>query len=117
MMTLLSEKGVLVMRSQTGPEDDYGNPTWVTTETPVTCNVQPRDSTENYPMPKGTWQGWFPPGTPVDQSDALWLDDGRRFEIDGPARPWVNPRTSQEHHVEVDLIRAADAEDESEESS
>jgi hypothetical protein len=108
LLSLLSQPGSLVQRSQTGPEDEYGTPTWVEVNTPIVCHVQPRTSEELLQAASAgitTWKGWFPAGTLVDPADALLLDDGRQFEFVGPPRPWVNPTTGTEQFIESDLNR------------
>lgn len=114
LLSLLSQPGALVQRSQTGPEDEYGSPTWVTSSVPIMCHVQPAPTGSTLETAElvdvasagiTIWKGWFPAGTLVDPADALLLDDGRMFEFVGPPRPWVNPSTGLEHHVEASLKR------------
>ena len=109
---MLSTPGTLVQRSQTGPEDEYGSPTWVTVSIPVMCHVQPKSSEELVSLVagKGTWNGFFPEGAPIDHVDAL-LAIGRTFEFDGPSRPWNSPITDLAL-VAADLIEIRQSEDE-----
>lgn len=114
---LLTQPGVLIIRNQTGSEDEYGTPTWTTDEVSVMCHVQPRTSQELVEAAGAGitgWRGWFPPFSLIEPADALLLDDGRQFEFVGPPRPWVNPSLNVEQHVEADLQRV---EREAEESS
>jgi hypothetical protein len=127
LLALLSQPGVIVARSQTGPEDVYGTPTWENVDVPVRCHVQPAPSGANAEHSEleeaasagvSVWKGWFPAGTLLDPADAVLLDDGRKFEVVGPPRPWVNPSTGTEQFVEVSLKRVERfEEEESEESS
>jgi hypothetical protein len=102
--TMLSTPGTLVQRSQTGPEDEYGSPTWETVSIPIMCNLQPKTSEELVSLSagKGTWNGFFFEGAPIDHADAL-LAIGREFEFDGPSRPWNSP-ISNLALVAADLI-------------
>ena len=126
LLSLLSQPGSLVQRSQTGPEDVYGTPTWVSVPTPIMCHVQPTPTgadAENAELEEAAsagisvWKGWFPAGSLLDAADALLLDDGRQFEFVGPPRPWVNPSTGTEQFVEAHLKRVERFEVESGESS
>jgi hypothetical protein len=105
---LFNMTGVLLARSQTGPEDEGGTPTWETVAVPVRCNVQPRSGIELLTAASAgitTWVGFFPPDTVVDTADALVLDNGWSFELEGPPRPWPHPLTTEVWYSEVDLKR------------
>lgn len=108
MIGLLGQTGTLIARSQTGPEDEYGQPTWVTLEVPVRYHAQPRSGQELIGAASAgltTWVGWFEPDTPVDTADALLGDNGLAFEFDGPGRPWYHPVTTAQWYIEADLTR------------
>jgi hypothetical protein len=98
----LVERGRLAQRSQTGPPDIYGTPTWVTTYADVHCLMQPRSSEELLVEGMTKWAAFFPAGTEVGAVDGVLMDDGRWFEVHGPARPHLNPRTGLVSHVEAD---------------
>ena len=114
LLSLLSQSGALIQRSQTGPEDEYGTPTWETVSTDIMCHIQPAPSganAENAELEEAAsagisvWKGWFPAGTLLNAADGLLLDDGRQFEFVGPARPWLNPSSNSEIFVEASLKR------------
>ena len=96
----------MVNRSQTGPEDSQGTPTWVD-DPPVVekWNIQPRTSEDLVARPasKATHIGFGPFTTAAThKSKVVW--SGRDFEVDGAPRMWVNPRTRAESKCELDLL-------------
>jgi hypothetical protein len=102
---LMTQAASLAARTQDGPADEYGSPTWRTTLTAITPGVlfQPRTSEELAAVAGLTqWQGFLPSGLVVDTADGVLMGDGRWFELSGPPRPHTNPRTGVVSHIEVD---------------
>lgn len=116
---LLNQSAVIIHRAQTGEEDKYGTPTWTETETEVSCHVQPvsSDEVEDRPAGRFTHRGFLLPGTLIGHADQLFLETGQGWEVDGPAREWLNPRTGVVSHLEVDLVGYTDTEPDVESSS
>lgn len=110
MISRLGQPTKVINRSQAGPEDSQGTPTWVDADPVVeSWHVQPRTSDDLYARPasKATHRGFGPFDTVADhKSKLVW--SGRVFEVDGEPRVWVNPRTGSPHHCEVDLVRWAE---------
>jgi hypothetical protein len=111
---LLRQHAQLVNRTQDGPPDIYGDPTW-TEETidldpsnpssPGGVHVQPVSSEELATLPDGRirWRAWLPPTVTPRGTSRLVLASGLEAEIVGPPRTWTDPRTTRAHHIEVDL--------------
>jgi len=106
----LLSPGTLGSRTQTGPVDDFGSPTWVETSTAINVAVFPRTAEELLPGGATTWRGFYvpadgsdPASLVADAGDRIITGDGRSFEVDGPGRDWLNPRTKTTDFVEVDL--------------
>jgi len=106
---LLRQQAQIVRRTQDGPDDEYGDPTWQTTVVEVYCHVQPVSSDELDGLPDGRirWRCWLPADTSIGASDRLVLAVGLEAEVFGPAREWTDPRTATVHHLEVDLAEVA----------
>lgn len=109
---LIRSQCVIVHRSQNGPRDDFGQPTWLETETEALCAVFPVGSDEVADRPAGrfTHRAFLLPGTLVFSNDSLVMADGRSWEVDGPARMWQHPRTLENVYQEVDLVGYSDDE-------
>jgi len=112
----LNQTGTLIGRTQTGPMDRYGTPTWEESTAAVACWVYPIDTAEVEDRAAGrfTHRAFFPPGTVVDGFAQLQVD-GQQWDLDGPPLRWVNPRDGEEKFVVVDLVGFTDIE--AEESS
>lgn len=108
---LLFQAAVLTERTQTGPDDEYGTPTWETTEfvfAPSGPNggvhIQPVSSAEIADRPDGrfTHRAWWKGKLPTSTAK-LTVATGQTWEVVGPPREWTNPRTG-DSYVEVDLV-------------
>ena len=100
---LINLDGALVTVSQSGPVDDYNNPTDETVSTAVKCwyeQVQAGEDTVDTDQQSETHRLFFRAGTTVTALDRLTVN-GLTFEVQGP--PWtvVHPRTDQTTHVEA----------------
>lgn len=107
---LMRQEALVVRRTQTGPDDAYGTPTWEETTTAVLCHIQPGRSGEVADRPAGRvdYTGWFPPETNIGTSDRLVMATGLELEVAGPARQWTNPRTLDVAYLAVDLTHITD---------
>lgn len=108
---LLRSEATIIQRTQTGPDDDFGTPTWEETEivmSPDNANggvhVQPAvsDEVEDRPAGRFTHRAWWL-REPATSLDRLILSTGQTWDIDGPPRVWVNPRNGRSY-TEVDLV-------------
>jgi hypothetical protein len=115
---LITQSCVVTARSQTGPPDTYGTPTWVEVEASDLVHVQPvsSDEVEDRPAGKLTHRGFFRPLSAVGHADRVTLASGQSWEVDGPARLWTNPRTLVDVYQEVDLVGYTDTIEQSESS-
>lgn len=113
--THLWSNGSLGSRTQDGPPDEFGTPTWQISWTPILVAAMPRSS-EEIAEAGGAgvtrWRAWYVPADGTDPAglvagagDTIALGDGREFEVDGPARDWLNPRTKVTDFVEADVER------------
>lgn len=118
---LLRQQAQLINRTQDGPADIYGDPTWTETiidlnpidpASPGGVHVQPLTSEELTEIPDGRirWRAWLPLGVTPAATSRLVLATGLEGEIVGPPRLWVNPRTNTAHHQEVDLAEVSPSE-------
>lgn len=106
---LMTQPVTIVIRTEDGPLDPYGNRE--VTETPIEtlCYAEQRSASEAGPQAQvlqARWRMTFPPQTPINGWARVELD-GRSFEVIG--FPWsvVNPRTLIVSHVEADLETSA----------
>lgn len=102
---LLTQECVITPRTQTGPDDDYGAPTWVD-GTPVAerFHVQPIRGEElaNRPGFRATYRAWFRHTSIVAVHYEVTAATGQDWEVEGKPRLWVNPRTLRSY-LEADL--------------
>ena len=90
------EDVLIVNRSRTGPEDDFGSETWVDADPiPERWHFQPAQSEERQGPTVGEveWIGWGPPDTALASLGRIRRPDGTDLEAVGPVRVWTNPRT------------------------
>lgn len=108
---LLNRRAWVLRRSDSGAEDDYGNPIPSEERTEVVCEVQQRraDEVTEGEVSDAEWLGVFPAGTAFDTGDAIEVEGLGTFEVDGAPWPARNPRTQTESHVEATLKRVAGA--------
>lgn len=113
--SLINQPCVITDRSQTGPPDAFGTPTWVEEDTDDLIHVQPVSSEEVEDRPAGklTHRGFLRPTSVVRHTNKIGLVGGQSWEVDGPARIWTHPRTLENMYQEVDLVGYAVAEEES----
>jgi hypothetical protein len=99
---LMNRPATLVVRSATGPVDEYGNPTYAEVEQPTTCELQQSGSREDLDgsVQVVTWRVFMPADAPAHGWDLLRVD-GRELTPNGEAWLVVNPRTGEAHHVEA----------------
>jgi hypothetical protein len=94
---------VLLKRTQDGPPDEYGNPSWQEVEQPTMCEIQQSGSREELgaAVQISTWRVFLPPDAPARGWDALRLTaDGTVYELSGDAWPVRNLLSNQVSHVE-----------------
>lgn len=102
---LLNQELTIVHRSQTGPEDRDGTPTWVETRTTAYGykeSVKSREYTDERDTQVEKSLLILPANVSIDKSDAIEMD-GITYQIDGKPERLYNPRTHSEHHVECYL--------------
>lgn len=102
---LMTEPCEIIIRTEDGAPDRYGNPTDTETIHVTRCYAEQRSTVAAGPeqqILQGRWKMTFPPETPIDGWAAVKLGT-RTFEVIG--FPWYvrNPRTGAISHVEADL--------------
>ena len=104
--SLIRQPCVITIRTQTGPPDEFGTPTWQETDTPSVIHVQPVSSEEVEDRPAGrfTHRGYLKVDADVPHSSKITLVSGQSWEVDGPPQVWHNPRTGRDEYQVVDLI-------------
>ena len=105
-VTSLMTQSVTLERTDTITRDSIGEGSMATqTSTPISAYIEPRTSDEDENT-RGTligdWVAYVPPGTDVEGWDRV-VYGSRTFDIVGPARPFVNPRSSTDSHIVLDL--------------
>jgi hypothetical protein len=105
--TMLKTPCTLVTRTQDGPPDEYGNPTWTEVERPTMCELQQAGATEEIgdAVQASRWRVFLPADAPVRGWDAIRLDDGTLLELAGDAWPVRNLLTDAVSHVEAEALR------------
>jgi hypothetical protein len=103
---LMNRPATLLSRTQDGPDDEYGNPTWTEVAAATTCELQQEVGweAEGGVIQLSTWRVFLPAGTPADGWDAVNVD-GDLYELEGDAWPARNPRTKNFTHVEARVRR------------
>lgn len=89
--------------------DEYNDVTTTPTTATVACwlHQTARDeNTVNQNLQGQTWQVYFPPGTSVDGSATITVDD-LDYELVGPPWPAFNPRLRRVTHIEATVRRVA----------
>jgi hypothetical protein len=107
---LLNQTALVINRSQTGPVDEYGTPTWTESEFVTSCHVQPISTEEMAARPadRVRYRAWFPADTAIGASDRIVLASGLEAEVVGSALAWFNPRNRVESHLVVELADVSD---------
>jgi hypothetical protein len=92
-----------LVQREPGTPDEYGDPVPVTTEQATTCELQQVGAREELgdQVQVGTWRLFLPKDAPAQGWDAVRLDDGTTYELQGDAWLVKNARTGQAHHVEA----------------
>lgn len=108
---LLNRPMTLILRSDTGDEDAYGNDVPDETFVEVAGELQQQRRTEPADAGETSLTDWLlilPAGTLLNTGDAV-ICDGQVYEVVGA--PWAarNPRTGAESHVEATVRRTAGA--------
>lgn len=107
---LMTMTCVIQHRGQTGAEDEFGTPTYVTTTTESACYLEQRrrDDVRSEGDDIGLQEWWLflPPNTPLDDNDRVDTL-GQTFEVAGP--PWDawNPTHTVVSHIECTLRKVA----------
>jgi hypothetical protein len=104
---LLKIPCTLLTRTQDGPEDEYGNPTWQEDERPSVCELQQAGATEELgdAVQAARYRCFLPADAPVRGWDGIRLEDGTVLELAGDAWPVRNLLTDAVSHVEADVLR------------
>lgn len=102
---LLNLSAVIQRVTRDGELDDFGDQVESVAEVRVRCWVAPKRSGED--TVRADRQsidqvGWFPAGTDITGSDRVVVR-GKVFEVVGPPRDWVHPRSGEVAYVEADL--------------
>ena len=108
---LLPYAATLLRREQTGPDDEYGNPTWLEVGEPVRVEIQANSQTEDLDgaVQITAWRVFLPPTVPPAGWDGIRLDTGplagETFELVGDAAPYAPAVSGALHHFEVNVRR------------
>jgi hypothetical protein len=104
---LLKIDCTLVARTQDGPPDEYGNPTWQEAEQPTRCELQQAGASESLgdAVQVARYRVFLPADAPARGWDVLRLADGTVLQIDGDAWPVRNLLTDTVSHVEAEVTR------------
>jgi hypothetical protein len=104
---LLRTDCTLLARTQDGPPDEYGNPTWVEAEQPTRCELQQAGASEELgdAVQVARWRLFLPADAPARGWDAIRLDDGTVLQLAGDAWPVRNLLTDTVSHVEAEVLR------------
>lgn len=104
---LLKIPCTLLARTQDGPLDEYGNPTWQAAEQPTVCELQQAGSSEalDGAVQVARWRLFLPADAPARGWDGIRLADGTVLELAGDAWPVRNLLTDTVSHVEADVLR------------
>jgi hypothetical protein len=97
----------LLTRTQDGPADEYGNPTWTAVERPTVCELQLASAVEAVgdTVQVARFRAFLPADAPARGWDGIRLDDGTVLELAGDAWPVRNLLTDTVSHVEADVVR------------
>lgn len=114
---LINRDCVIITRSETGGEDEYGNEIPVEGAIETVCEAQPRSAVE--PDNAGElsdedWTAFFLPADAayLNTASAVWIPGEGEFEVLGRPPNWRNPRTQTHKYLQANLKRTAGAEDE-----
>jgi hypothetical protein len=105
---LMTLQGTLLRRTQTGPPDEYGDPTWEEVGEPTVCELQQEVGYEasGGAVQLSTWRLFLPPTAPPTGWDAVQLaGSGAIYALEGDAWLARNPRTGADSHVEARVRR------------
>lgn len=106
--TLLTTPCTLLLRSNSGSTDDYGNAIESETEVETVCAVQQQRRTEpgeHDDLSDTSWLGFFPVGTDLEAADAVEVDGHGTFELIGDPWPVDDHELGTTSHVEATLRR------------
>lgn len=106
---LMTQSGTLERVTQSGPPDEYGNPTDVVVSSTVACLVQQTvrdDETGLTNVESETGRLFLPVGTVADTNDRITIA-GVTYQLAGPPWPVWNPRLQATSHIEATVRRAA----------
>lgn len=114
---LIRQQCVITTRTQTGPPDEFGSPTWEETDTADLIHIQPvtaPSTGETMERPGGrlTHKGFLRPSSNIGHADKVTLATGQQWDVDGAPRLWTHPRTLQDVYIEVDLVGFTELDDE-----
>ena len=103
---LLTLTGTLLRRAQTGPPDEYGDPTWTELGEPIACELQQEVGYDaaGGAIQLSTWRVFLPPTTPPTGWDGITIG-AVTYELEGDAWLARNPRTGIDSHVEARVRR------------
>ena len=110
---LLTTPCTLLVRSDSGSDDGYGNSVSTVTEVETVCAIQQRSRDEEESqgeLSDTSWLGVFPAGTDLTTADAVDVEGYGRFELVGD--PWTvadHLVAGTPHHVEATLRRTGAA--------
>jgi hypothetical protein len=112
---LINQSCVITSRSQDGPPDEFGTPSWTETTTTALIHVQPvaSDEIEDRPAGRFTHRGWVLPTTTINHESKVTLETGQSWDVDGPPKLWTHPVSLDDWYQEVDLVGYAIDEEES----
>ena len=97
---------VLLARTQDGPADEYGNPSWQEAEQTTVCELQQAGASEENQdaLQVARWRVFLPADAPARGWDAIRLEDGTVLQLAGDAWPVRNLLTDTISHVEAEVV-------------
>ena len=106
--TLLDADITVVTRADAGTTTPYGSPEYTETTELVKGRFWPVESVE---APDGAreaevWGVMLDASVAIDAHAVLEVD-GDRYEVIGPPKPFANPRTGLDHHLELRVRRTS----------
>lgn len=111
-ISVLMNQDCTVIRRQTSESrDEYGDEIREETATATTCELQQASTAEaGDEVAATTFRIFLPASTTIDQDDTV-IVDGHSYEVTGQPDLVRNPRTKLDSHIEVEVRRAAGADD------
>ena len=106
---LMQTPCTLLARTQDGPADEYGNPTWQEAEQETRCGIEQAGASEELgdAVQVTRWRVYLPADAPAEGWDVIRLANGTTLQLAGNAWPVRNFRTDEISHVEAEAVEVA----------